>query len=159
MILEAFTLPFMQRAFIAGFVLAILLSALGIFVLLRRLAFFGDGIAHASLAGIAIGLVVGFAPLPLAIVWGVLMALAIYYLQKRTKLPSDALIGIVFTASMALGVVLISVLPGFQPELISFLFGSILSITLSDVFVITGLAIIILLWLVWRYKHLVFFQH
>lgn len=154
--LEFLTLPFMQRALVAGFILAILLSALGIFVLLRKLAFFGDGIAHSSLAGIALGLLVGFAPLPVAIGWAVLMAIAIYYFEKRTKLPSDALIGIMFTASMALGVVLLSVIPGYQPELISFLFGSILAITVTDIFVIGALAVVIVSWLILRSKHLVF---
>ncbi len=154
--LEILTLPFMQRAMIAGVIVGVLLAALGVFVVVRKMAFFGDGIAHASLAGIAIGLLAGFAPLPIAILYAILVALAIYWFEKSTKLSSDTIIGIFFTASMALGVVLMSLIPGFQPELISFLFGNILAIGTVDVVTVAILSAIILTWLfIWK-KELTF---
>lgn len=153
--LDLFLLPFMQRAFIAGGFLALLLAALGIFVGLRKMAFFGDGIAHASLAGIAIGILSGVAPLPVAIVWSVGIALLIYLLEKSTRLPSDTLIGIFFTASMALGVVLMSFTKGFQPELITFLFGSILSIASMDLAVIVIASLAVFVWLIMSFRSLV----
>jgi zinc transport system permease protein len=148
---EILTYPFMQRAIVAGVIIALLLSALGVFVLARRMAFFGDGVAHASLAGIAIGLLAGFAPLPIAMVYAVFVALLIYWFEQSTRLSSDAIIGILFTSSMALGVVLLSFIPGYQPELIGFLFGNILAIQSMDIWLLALVAFPILIWLfVWR---------
>jgi len=154
--LELFSYPFMQRAFAAGAILALLLAGLGIFVTLRKMAFFGDGIAHASLAGIAIALLAGTAPLPIALIWGVVVALMIYWLERHTRLPSDTLIGIFFTASMAFGVVLMSFTSGYQPELISFLFGSVLSIQSADLWTIAIVSAAVLAWLVPSFRKLTF---
>src|SRR3989338_1259511 len=153
---EILTFPFMQRALMAGVMIALLLSALGVFVVARRMAFFGDGIAHASLAGIALGLLAGVAPLPIAVAYAVLVALLIYWLERTTPLSSDTIIGILFTASMALGVVLLSLIPGFQPELISFLFGNILTIQTLDIWLVTLLSFAILAWL-FTYKRSILF--
>lgn len=154
--LDILSFPFMQRALIAGIVVGALLAFLGVYVVVRKMAFFGDGIAHASLAGIAIGLLAGIAPLPIAVIYAVVVALAIYWFDKNTRLNSDTVIGIFFTASMALGVVLMSFTPGFQPELISFLFGNILSIGSSDVITVSILATVIISWLLIFKKQLTY---
>jgi len=155
-IIEIITLPFMQRALIVGVVLAVLLASLGIFVTLRKMSFFGDGIAHASLAGIAIAILTGFAPLPVAILWAIFIALVIFRLERSTSLSSDTLIGILFTASMSLGIILMSFTGGYQPELISFLFGSILAIKNFDLILIVVLSAILLIWLAWSFRDLVY---
>jgi zinc transport system permease protein len=134
--LELLSYPFVQRAFIAGIILAAILSLLGIFVVLRKMAFFADGIAHASLAGIAIGILFSWNPLITALIFSVLFSVALYWLEHKQKLASDTAIGILFTSGMALGAVLISLKPGYQPELISFLFGNILAINPSELVVI-----------------------
>ncbi len=141
---ELLQLPFMQRALVAGLVLGILLSYLGIFVTLRKMAFFSDGIAHAALAGAAIGLLTRFSPLLSALLFSMLLAALVYWLEKKSSLSSDAIIGILFTSGMALGVVLISLRPGYQPELISYLFGNILAIRRQDLALIIVLAVVIL---------------
>lgn len=139
--------PFMQRALIAGVFVSMLLAVLGVFVLIKRMTFFGDGVAHASLAGIAIGLLAGVEPLLIAILFAVGIALAMYFLEKRSALSTDVVIGIFFTTSLALGVLLLSWQSSYQPDLISFLFGNILAITQGDaamiVIVATALLIII----------------
>jgi zinc transport system permease protein len=142
--LELLTLPFMQRAILAGLVLGLLLSYLGIFVTLRKMAFFSDGIAHAALAGAAIGLLTRFSPLLSALIFSMLLAALVYWLEKKSSLSSDAIIGIMFTSGMALGVVLISLRPGYQPELISYLFGNILAIRRVDLALIMVMAAVIL---------------
>ncbi|OGM00551.1 hypothetical protein A2480_02425 [Candidatus Uhrbacteria bacterium RIFOXYC2_FULL_47_19] len=154
--LEILHFPFMQRALLAGAMLALILSILGIFVTVRRMAFFGDGIAHASLAGIAIALLVGVSPLPIALAWAAVVALAVWWLERSTKLSSDTLIGILFTASMALGVVLMSFTRGYQPELVSFLFGSILSVRAIDLTYILIIGVIILAWLLLSFRQLTY---
>ncbi len=149
-------LGFFQRALLAGLMLAVLLSALGIFVSVRRMSFFGDGIAHSSLAGIAIAVLAGISPLPVAVAWAVLVAIAIRRLERTTRLPSDTLIGVLFTSSMALGVLLMSLNNGYQPELLSFLFGSILSVSKTDLIVIAGLSAALLVWLTYSFRQLTF---
>ena len=156
LLLEILHFPFMQRALLAGAMLALILSILGIFVTVRRMAVFGDGIAHASLAGIAIALLVGVSPLPIALAWAAVVALAVWWLERSTKLSSDTLIGILFTASMALGVVLMSFTRGYQPELVSFLFGSILSVRAIDLTYILIIGVIILAWLLLSFRQLTY---
>lgn len=129
---DFFLLPFMQKAFIAGLALGFLLPFLGVFVTLRKLSFFGDGIAHASLAGIAIGIIAGINPFPTALAAGLLTGAFVFFLERKTTIASDALIGALFPGALALGLVLMSIRKGYQPELFSFLFGNILSIRQSD---------------------------
>ncbi|MBU1126279.1 MAG: metal ABC transporter permease [Patescibacteria group bacterium] len=154
--LEILSFPFMQRALLAGAILGVLLASLGVIATLRKMAFFGEGVAHASLAGIAIAILVGFAPLPFAIIWAVIIAILIFVLERYTKLPSDSLIGILFTASMAIGVIAMSFTQGYQPELLSFLFGSILTITFTDILVIALISSAILVWLARSMRDLTF---
>jgi ABC-type Mn2+/Zn2+ transport system permease subunit len=142
----------MQRALIAGILLALLLAVIGIFVILKKMAFFGDGIAHASLAGIAIALLAGTNPLLVAIIYSVLIAIVIYFIERKTNLSSDTIIGIFFTASMSFGVILMSYQDGYQPELVSFLFGNILAIKSIELFYIAGFTILLLAY------YLIFFR-
>ncbi len=145
---ELLQLPFMQRALIAGLVLGILLAYLGIFVTLRKMAFFSDGVAHAALAGAAIGLLTRFSPLVSALLFSMLLAVLIYWLEKKSSLSSDAIIGILFTSGMALGIVLISLRKGYQPELIGYLFGNILAIRSQDLALIVVLAVLIMAFII-----------
>jgi ABC-type Mn2+/Zn2+ transport system permease subunit len=145
---ELLQLPFMQRALIAGLVLGVLLAVLGIFVTLRKMAFFSDGVAHAALAGAAIGLLTRFSPLISALIFSMLLAGLIYWLEKKSSLSSDAIIGILFTSGMALGIVLISLRKGYQPELIGYLFGNILAIRRQDLVLIVVLAFLIMAFII-----------
>ncbi len=154
--LEILQYPFMQRAIIGGLILGAILAIMGIFVILRRMAFFGDGIAHASLAGIAIGILVSQNPLIIAIIFSIILAAIIFYLERKTTLTSDVIIGILFTASMALGVVLISFKTGYQPELISFLFGNILAIKTSELIIMSIFAILVATFLFYFYRQIIF---
>ncbi len=134
--------PFMQRALIAGLLIAILGGLMGVFALLRKGAFFGDAIAHSSLAGVAVGLFFGVTPLYVAGFYAVSLALLIPYLQKSSKLSLDSLLGILLPFSMGLSVLLFSFLPGYQPELMTFLFGNILSVTWENVNLLLGFVIL-----------------
>ncbi|MDE3198693.1 MAG: metal ABC transporter permease [Acidobacteriota bacterium] len=143
-----FDLPFMQRALIAGIALGSVVPFLGVFVTLRRMSFFGDGIAHAALAGVAIGILAGISPFMTALGAGVLFGAAVFLLERRTTISPDAIIGVLFTGGLALGVVLISLKRGYQPELLSFLFGSILSVSAQDLGIILVFSVVIFLALV-----------
>ena len=139
-----FDLPFMQRALMAGVALGLVLPFLGVFVTLRRMSFFGDGVAHATLAGVAIGILGGFSPFLAALGVGALFGAVVFFLERRTTISSDALIGVLFTGGLALGIVLISLQHGYQPELLSFLFGSILAIGSQDLSIILVFSAVIL---------------
>lgn len=152
--LEILQYPFMQRAIIAGVILAGVLSILGVYVLLKRMSFFSDGIAHASLAGIAIGIIFSWYPLATALVLSVIFALTIYWIERTFDLASDTAIGILFTSGMALGVLLMSLQPGYQPELISFLFGNILAIKSSELWLIGGVSVSIVVFIFVYFKQL-----
>ncbi len=137
-------LEFMQRAFAAGLILAPLLAVLGSFVTVRKMSFFADGVAHASLFGVALAIVVGITPFYGALFIGVLFGILIFVLEQYGKLASDAVIGIIFTTGLALGITIMSQQPGYQPDLISFLFGNILSVTWNQVWIIAILSVVIL---------------
>jgi zinc transport system permease protein len=130
---------------IAGIALGLILPFLGVFVTLRRMSFFGDGIAHATLAGVAIGIITGVSPFLAALGIGVLFGAGVYLLERKTNISSDALIGVLFTGGLALGIVLISLQQGYQPELLSFLFGSILSVSTQDLGIIVGFSALIVM--------------
>ena len=153
---EMLSYPFMQRALAAGLVLGALLAILGVFVVLRKMAFFGDGIAHSSLAGIALAVLFGWAPLPVALLWALAVALVIWWLERSVRLPSDTLVGIFFTSSMAVGVLLMSLTAGYQPELLSFLFGNILSIQSGDLVLTVVVAVGIAVWLAVAFRGLTY---
>jgi zinc transport system permease protein len=153
---ELLSYPFVQRALLAGVFSGALLAVLGIFVVLRKMAFFSDGIAHTALAGVAIALLVGQEPLIWAVGVGTVFAMAIYFLERKTDIAPDSLIGILFTSSLALGVVLMNFKRGYQPDLLSFLFGNILTIRSTELWIIIPLAAIILSFVLFNYTKYLF---
>jgi len=122
-------LAFMQRALAAAVLVGVVCGALGFFVVLRRLAFIGVGISHSAIGGVAIGLVAGLPPLATAAVFAVAVALGIAAVGRRGTLSEDAVIGVFFSGSMALGVVLFSLQRGYQQDLFGYLFGDVLAIS------------------------------
>ncbi len=152
--IELLAFPFMQRALVAGVILGSLLALIGIFVVLRRMAFFSDGIAHASLSGAALGILTKTDPLFVSIAFSAIFGALISFIEKRTKLSSDAVIGLIFTTGMAVGIILLSFGSGYRPELSSFLFGDILSLQWSEIVFMGILALLITLFILLRYKKL-----
>ena len=144
---EILTFPFMQHALLAGAIASFFLSLFGVFVTLKRLSFFGDGIAHASLSGIALGVLIGVNPLWLALIVALFFATGIYFLEKKTPIPVDAIIGLIFSGGMAIGILLMSFKRGYQPELIGYLFGNILTISKQDLLITIFLGSLIILFL------------
>lgn len=136
--------PFMQRALLAGVLVGIMTSLLGVVVVLRRSAFFGDAIAHSSLAGVAIGILTGWHPLLTAAAVGVGIAMSLPAVERRTRLGLDTVLGFVLPFFMALGVLLLSLRPGYQPELMSFLFGSILTVSWVNLLLIAAITLVVL---------------
>mgnify|MGYP005839167207 CR=1 FL=1 len=141
-LIDLLSLVFVQRALMAGFLLAILAGLMGVITLIRRTSFYGDAIAHSSLAGVALGLALGFYPLAIALVYAIIVALTLPSLKKSLSLSLDNILGIILPFSMGLGILIFSLLPGYQPEMMSFLFGSILTIQLSEIYLLLLIFII-----------------
>jgi len=151
--LEFFAYGFMQRAFLAGIIIALLCSSIGVFIVLRRMALLGDGLAHISFGGIAAGMLFGIYPILSALVFSLLGALGIQKL-KRMKVYSDAAIAIFFSFGLAIGVVLISLSHGFTADLFSYLFGSILAVSAMDILIIAAVGTAVLVIVALFYKEL-----
>lgn len=146
--------PFMQRALLAALIVAALCATLGVYVVLRGLSLLGDGLAHISFAGIALGLVLGLYPLALALVAAVLGALAIHALRSKEIVRGDTAIGILFTAGLAVGILLVSRNRGIGADLASYLFGNLLSVSAQDVVLVAGVAAVLLALLLLLHKEL-----
>jgi ABC-type Mn2+/Zn2+ transport system permease subunit len=142
--MQVLAYPFMQRALLAGVLVGMMTSLLGVLVVLRRSAFFGDAIAHSSLAGVAVGLLTGWHPLLTAAAVGVGIATSLHVVERRTRLPLDTVLGFILPFFMAIGVLLLSLKPGYQPELMSFLFGSILTVSRANLLVIALITMVVL---------------
>lgn len=159
-ILEIFTYPFMARAVIAGVILACVFAVLSVFTVLRKMSFFADGVAHASLAGVALGIIFSVNPLISAIGFSIFFAIVLFILRKNFDISSDTAIGILFTTGMSLGILLISFQPGYQPDLLSYLFGNILSITIQELYILGVVSFVVLFFIAvfWRTLLLVSFN-
>jgi zinc transport system permease protein len=124
--------PFMQRALVAAVLMGVLCPVLGVFVVIRRMSFFGDAIAHSAFTGIALGLLLGIEPSMGAIGFAVVVALGMGWLQAHSRIPSDTIIGVFFSGAAALGILLIGLFQGYRTDLFSYLFGDILTIGWMD---------------------------
>ncbi len=140
-----FSQAFFLRPLFVGLILSVLMSTLGVLIVLRRMSFFSDAIGHAALTGIALGLLLNINPFLSALVYVLLVATAISIIKLKSNLHLDTLLGVFFSASVALGVILIQLTPGYQANLISFLFGNILTVNQFDVIITLFVAVITLI--------------
>lgn len=130
--LDYFQYPFFQRALLAGIIISLLGSYYGVFVVQRRMSFLGSGLAHAAFGGVAIGLFLNEEPTWYAAGFTFLIAMLIVWLREKTKLATDTVIGVLFAVSVAIGVVLMSLSDKLNVDAHSYLFGSVLTVTNSD---------------------------
>lgn len=149
---EILTYTFMHRALISGIAIAILCSVIGLFLVLRRYSLFGDAIAHSSFGGIALGLLAGIYPLWTAYGVSIISALIITKIKDRYNISGDASIAVLLSSGIAAGLVIISFSGGFTIDIFSFLFGSILLVSVNDTVLILALtgAILIVILLLYR---------
>ena len=156
MVFEILEFGFMQRALIAAVAVAITSSVIGLFLVLRRNSLFGDALSHMAFGGIAVGLVANVYPLWTGLALSVLGALGITRLRQSAKIPADAAVAILLSFGLALGVVLVSLEGGFTLDLFSFLFGSILLVSVEDTLAILGMTGIVLAIMIVLYRPLMY---
>ncbi|MCC6548264.1 metal ABC transporter permease [Candidatus Sumerlaeota bacterium] len=157
---EAFQYGFMQRALAAGIIIAAISSYLGVFVVQRRMGFLGNGLAHSAFGGVALAILLqshipALDPLWIAAPFTIAVALAIQWVQQRTRLASDTAIGILFSLAMAAGIIFLSKTTRYSSDAMTYLFGSILTVGVRDVvmsiIVLALFAAALPLWGRWAY--------
>jgi zinc transport system permease protein len=145
---------FMQRAFAAGAVMAIVCPLIGVFLVPRRLSLIADTLAHVALAGVAIGLLMGTSPIVGALIVTVAGALGMERLRSHGALQGDAALAVFLSGGFALAVVLISLARGFNADLFAILFGSILTVSPADVWLISVLGAVVVATILLSYRRL-----
>jgi len=147
---------FMQRGLLASVLVAVICGILGSFVVLKGLAFIGDALAHASFGGVALAFVLGANVYLGAFVFALATALGIGAITQRGRVSSDTAIGVLFSGTFALGVLIISRADSYTVDLFGYLFGDVLSITVDDLWTIGALGIVVLALVAVFYRQLLF---
>ncbi len=142
--LELFTYDFMQRSLLAAAMVGGLCSFIGVFVVLRGLAFVGAGTSHAAFAGVALGYLIGWSPLGLAILFGLATVWITGWVEEKGRMKLDVSIGILYTTTMALAILFIGLMKTYNAEVYGYLFGTVLSVTSEELRVIGGLGLLVL---------------
>jgi zinc transport system permease protein len=153
-LLDLLGYQFFQYAIMGGIVATLACAWIGLFLVLRKEAMIVDGVAHTAFGGIAIGLFLGVAPLIPALAVSILAVLTITYMRRKGLAQSDSAIAVMLALGFSIGLIVISLAGGFNVELFSYLFGSILTISQADLILITGLSIFIIAFMTVFYKEL-----
>lgn len=144
-IIELLQYAFFQHALLGSLFASIACGIIGTYIVTRRLVFISGGITHASFGGIGLGLYAGISPLLSAAVFSVLSAFGVEWLSKRKDMREDSAIAVFWTFGMAVGIIFSFLAPGFTPDLSAFLFGNILTITPTDIYLLATLSILLVL--------------
>jgi zinc transport system permease protein len=156
MFLEIFQYSFVLRAFVAGIIVAIIAPLIGIFLVLKRYSLIADTFSHVSLAGIAVGLLLGINPILAALAFTVLASFGIEKLRASKKIYGESALAIFLSGALAVAVVVISIGRGFNTNLYNYLFGSIVTVTTFDIYIIATLAVVVIAVLMKFYKEIVY---
>ena len=142
---ELLSLDFMRQALIAAVLVGIAAPLVGVFLVQRRLSLIGDGMGHVALAGVAVGVLTGQAPVLTALVAAVAAAIAIEVIRGRGRTSGDIALAVMFYGGIAAGVVIIAKSPSSSPaNLTAYLFGAITTADQRDLWVFAGLALVVL---------------
>lgn len=144
MISALFEYRFLQNALLAGFLASIVCGIIGVVIVEKKLVMMSGGIAHTAYGGIGLGYLLGFEPIIGAFLFSLCAALGIGYIKRKGGARSDVVIGLFWSLGMALGIVFIALMPGYPPDMNSYLFGNILSVTRIDLVLMVFLTAFVL---------------
>jgi len=145
-------LEIMRNPIIAGLLASVACGIIGVYVVVKKIVFISGGISHASFGGIGLGYFFGINPVLGALFFSLASALSMGMVTRRTKLPEDTAIGILWAMGMAIGILFIFLTPGYAPDLMSYLFGDILFVSSADISLMLILDAIIILVVFLLYK-------
>ncbi len=141
--IDALTAPFFQRVLVAGLLASVACGIIGSYVVAKRISGVTGGLSHAAFGGVGLGYWLGFAPMLGAALFGLVAGAVVVVAQRRLRSGLDTLISMVWSLGMALGILFIAVTPGFVPDLMSYLFGSLLFVTWDYVAAVAALDVAI----------------
>ena len=144
MLSDLFHYQFVQHAILASILASIVCGIIGVIIIEKKLVMLSGGIAHTAYGGVGLGYLLGFEPILGAFLISLLSAICITWIKRKGDTGSEVLIGLFWSLGMALGILFIALKPGYPPDLSSYLFGSLLSITKSNLYLIAGLTLIVL---------------
>ncbi|MDY0267408.1 MAG: metal ABC transporter permease [Methanimicrococcus sp.] len=144
-IFDALQYTFIQRAILATILTSIACGVIGVYVVTKKIVFIAGGISHACFGGIGLSFYLGLNPLFGLLPFSLLSAATLGFLSKKTKVSEDSAIGILWSLGVAVGVILIYLTPGYAPDLMTYLFGNILTVPASDILLMVGIDFIILI--------------
>jgi zinc transport system permease protein len=153
---ELFNYQFFTHALLAAVFSSITCGFIGTYIVSRRIVFISGGISHTSFGGVGIAYYLGINPLLGAAVFSVLSAVGIEAFSRKSELREDSLIGMMWSFGMAVGIIFIFITPGYAANLMSYLFGSILTVSSSEIMLMAGLALLIFLFFVFLFKEILF---
>ncbi len=155
-IFELFQYNFFTNALMAALLASITCGIAGTYIVTRRMVFISGGITHASFGGIGIAYFLGLNPVLGAAVFSILSAMGIEFVSSRSNVREDSAIGILWSLGMALGIIFIFLTPGYAPNLMSYLFGSILTVGTTDLWLMAALALFLALFFIGFYHMILF---
>ena len=155
-LLHLLTYGFFQHAVLAALLMSISCGLIGTYIVSRRMVFISGGITHASFGGVGIGYYLGFPPLAGAAAVAVLAALTTENLTRRKIMRNDSIIAILWSLGMAIGIIFVYLTPGYAPNLMSYLFGSIITVTAADLWFMLALALTVTTVFILLYKPILY---
>ncbi|MBU1166920.1 metal ABC transporter permease [Patescibacteria group bacterium] len=152
--LDILTQTFMQHALLGGLLISVAAGIIGSLVVIQRRVFIAGGIAHSAYGGVGLAYYLGFPPLIGALIVSVISGVLMGYLERHSKERSDTVIGVVWALGMAIGVIFVDLTKGYAIDLMSFLFGSIIAVSRMDLWLMAGVAVLVLLTVLLLFKNL-----
>lgn len=154
--LEVFQYNFFTNAILSTIFLSIPVGIIGSYIVSKRMVFISGGLTHASFGGIGIAYYLGIEPMIGASIFAVLSGLGIEFLPNKTEIRQDSVIGILWSFGMAIGIIFVYISPGYAPNLMSYLFGNILTITDNELYLIIVLSFLVSIFFYLFYRPILF---
>lgn len=154
--IDIFTFSFMRTGLIGAVISGVCCSLIGVFVVLRGMSYVGSGIAHGCLAGVALAFLMGWNPLSTSAYFALAMVIIIELLNRRTALKVDSAIGVAFSLAMALAVLFIGMLQRYTPDIMGYLFGNLLGVTVTDLWIMGGVGTLVVMVILLFFKEFQF---
>ena len=151
---EILSYSFMQNAFLAGILVSLACGIVGTLVVLKKMVFISGGVAHSAYGGVGLAFYLGFNPVLGAIAFSMMASFVMGIIQRQTRQRQDTLIGVMWAMGMAIGILFADMTPGYKADLMSYLFGSILAVTRTDLLLMLAVDVIVIVLITLFYKEL-----
>jgi len=152
--LELLSYGFMRNALMAGVLVSLACGVIGTLVVLKRMVFISGGVAHTAYGGVGLAFYFGVNPVLGAVAFSLIASFLMGYVQRQTRQRQDTLIGVMWAIGMAVGIIFADMTPGYKADLMSYLFGSILAVTNTDLWLMLGVDLLVISMVVLFYKEL-----